>query len=348
MVRLLRILLFPISVLYGVVMALRNVLFSIGIFESKSFDVPIVSIGNITVGGTGKTPHTEYVINLLKEKSDIAVLSRGYGRKTKGFVEVDVDSTAELCGDEPCQMKRKFSQQSVVVCENRREGITQILKRFKPDVVVMDDAYQHRWVKPGLSILLVDYNRPIFKDFIMPTGELREFSCGSQRADVVIVSKCPSDISEGEKRYYNEKLRIEDNQNLFFSSFVYGVLMPVFSAHRAEGLKDCEVVLLTGIANPKPLMAYVEELGARVSVLSFPDHYQFTSQDMDTIVDSLLALDPQNRCIVTTEKDAVRLRSGLDVPQLIKENLFYIPIQVEVLEKELELHKIIESYVTKN
>lgn len=348
MVRLLRILLFPISVLYGVVMALRNVLFSIGIFESKSFDVPIVSIGNITVGGTGKTPHTEYVINLLKEKSDIAVLSRGYGRKTKGFVEVDVDSTAELCGDEPCQMKRKFSQQSVVVCENRREGITQILKRFKPDVVVMDDAYQHRWVKPGLSILLVDYNRPIFKDFIMPTGELREFPCGSQRADVVIVSKCPSDISEGEKRYYNEKLRIEDNQNLFFSSFVYGVLMPVFSAHRAEGLKDCEVVLLTGIANPKPLMAYVEELGARVSVLSFPDHYQFTSQDMDTIVDSLLALDPQNRCIVTTEKDAVRLRSGLDVPQLIKENLFYIPIQVEVLEKELELHKIIESYVTKN
>lgn len=347
-IKLLRIVLFPIAVLYGVVMAVRNMLFSRGVLKSDSFPIPVISIGNITVGGTGKTPHTEYFINLLKERYFIAVLSRGYGRKTKGFVEVKVDSLPEECGDEPCQMKQKFPQQCVVVNENRREGIAQILECFNPDVVLLDDAYQHRWVKPGFSILLVDYNRPIFNDFILPTGELREFSVGSQRADVVIVSKCPANISEDEKQMFYKRLHIKKYQSLFFSSFFYGNLKSAFSKIKAKDLKGMEVLLLTGIANPQPLKTYLEQQGANVTSFAFPDHYQFTTKDMDNVLERFDALDPHRRCVVTTEKDSVRLKIGMKVPALIQENLFYIPIHVEILEDEIKLHQLIENYVTKN
>jgi len=348
MLKMLRIILFPISVLYGVVMALRNMFFSKGIFKAESFAVPVISIGNITVGGTGKTPHTEYLINLLKEKYAIAILSRGYGRKTKGFVEVRGDSSPEECGDEPCQMKQKFPDQTVIVDENRREGIHRILQSYKSEVIVLDDAYQHRWVKPGLSLLLVDYTRPIYKDFIMPTGELREFPAGSQRADVVIVTKCPATISADEKADFQRKLKLGEGQQLFFSTFVYAGAKALFSDKEKESFEGMDVLLLTGIANPKPLKVHLEQHGARVTSFSFPDHYQFSAKDMDAVLSRFEALPPEKRCIVTTEKDSVRLKSGMLVPQLIKDSIYAIPIAVELLEDENELHQIIENYVTKN
>lgn len=348
MFKIIRIFLFPFSLLYGVVMAVRNVLFSMGILKSESYTISVISVGNITVGGTGKTPHTEYVINLLKKKHDIAVLSRGYGRKTKGFVEVTADSLPEQCGDEPCQMKRKFPDQTVIVDENRREGISELMKRFSPDVVLLDDAYQHRWVKPGLSILLIDYGRPIFSDFVMPTGALREFPAGSQRADVVVVTKCPSSISKEEEQRFYKKLNIRDRQHLFFSTYAYGDVQAVFAGGVAQDFIDKNVLLLTGIANPKPLEAYLTAQGAHVSAFPFPDHYQFTAKDMADVVTCFDRLPHDKRCIITTEKDAVRLKAGMDIPIIIKQHLYFIPIAVELLEHEQEFHQIIKNYVTKN
>lgn len=348
MIRILRILLFPISVLYGLVTAVRNILFANGIIESASFDIPVISIGNITVGGTGKTPHTEYVINLLKKKYTLAVLSRGYGRKTKGFIEVKEDSSPEQCGDEPCQMKQKFPSQLVVVDENRKEGIDRIKDTNNTDVILLDDAYQHRRVKPGLSILLVDYNRPVFKDFIMPTGNLREFPAGSQRADIIIVSKCPTEISDKEKSFFLQKLNIKTNQKLFFSTIVYDEAIAIFSKSKTIKLQNTEVLLLTGIANPKPLKIHLEQNGATVSCITFPDHHQFTERDIADITQRFEQLDDKNRCIVTTEKDTMRLKNIANIPEVIKKNLFYIPVKVKILDNENHLHQIIESYVKEN
>lgn len=348
MIKILRLLLFPISVLYGAVMAVRNVLFTKGILKSESYDLPVLAIGNITVGGTGKTPHTEYIIRLLKEDHKLAILSRGYGRSTKGFVEVKEDSTPEQCGDEPCQMKQKFPEQLVVVNENRREGISEILDRGDSDVVLLDDAYQHRWVKPGFSIVLVDYNRPIFSDFIMPTGRLREFPSGTKRADIVIVSKCPAGTTEQDKAHFIHKLRIKETQSIFFSSFSYGEAKAVFSSKSSLELGNAEVLLLTGIANPRPLQDYLERKGASVHSQAFPDHYQFTDKDMNKVLGHYEKLDAVSRCIITTEKDAVRLKSGMSIPETIKDSLFYLPIEVEILDNKEEFNQIVKDYVEKN
>lgn len=347
MIKLLRFLLFPFSILYGVVMAVRNMFFSVGVFKSQSFDLPVISIGNITVGGTGKTPHTEMVISLLKDKYRLAVLSRGYGRKTKGFVEVQEDSLPEQCGDEPCQMKRKFPEQTVAVNENRREGIAQLQDFVSPDLILLDDAYQHQWVKPGLSILLVDYNRPLFKDFMMPTGEMREFSGGIRRADVVIVSKCPVDISQDTKALFKKCLRVSSMQNLFFSYFAYGEAVSVFDVKKTADLFG-DVLLLTGIANPKPLVSYLGSKGANIDSCAFSDHYQFKQKDIDEVLRRFMLLDEASRIIVTTEKDAVRLKSDLDIPQIIKDNLFYVPIEVKIIGDDGVLSQIIHDYVAKN
>lgn len=349
MLKVLRLLLLPFSVLYGMVGAVRNMLFSWGVLTSSRFEMPVISIGNITVGGTGKTPHTEYVLNYLQEAYKVAVLSRGYGRKTKGYRVVETDSIPENCGDEPCQIKQKFPDQTVVVCEDRRLGIETIMSTKDADVVVLDDAYQHRWVKPGLSLLLVDYSRPIFKDFVMPTGSLREFATGSQRADVVIVSKCPATISTDEQAHFAKRLNIKPNQELLFSTFQYGDLKMVFSSktEKVGVLKGIDVLLLSGIANPKPLQSYLEEQGARVTLCRFADHHQFTDADMHK-VDEAYAQLGDKRCVVTTEKDAVRLRSGLTISDKIKNDMYYLPIAVKILDREEVLLQKIKNYVDEN
>lgn len=348
MIKLLRIMLFPVSALYGVVMAVRNVMFSKGILKAENFSIPVISIGNVTVGGTGKTPHTEFVIRLLKEKYNVAVLSRGYGRKTKGFWEVETDSLPEQCGDEPCQMKEKFPEQSVYVDEDRREGIFNIIQKKNVDVVLLDDAYQHRWVKPGLSILLVDYNRPIFSDFIMPTGNLREFSCGSKRADIIIITKCAKDVSDSEKTAFTQKLKLKSHQELYFSTFAYGALKGVLGSEAKIDIWGMDVLLVTGIANPQPLELYLNQQGANIISLSFPDHYQFNDDDIKKIESYFERLSGEKRCIITTEKDAVRLASGVAIPEKVKNHLFYIPIEVEILDNDECLRQKIESYVKEN
>ena len=348
--KVLSVFLRPFSWVYGGVMAVRNVLFSNGILSSTAFDLPIISIGNITVGGTGKTPHTEFVLDLLSDRFNIAVLSRGYGRQTNGFREVAVDSAPVECGDEPCQMKRKFPQHTVAVDEDRRHGVEQLLKKQPLDLVVLDDAYQHRWVQPGLSLLLVDYTRPIFNDHVLPAGRLREFPRGSRRADVIIVTKCPLLISAEEKNKFKEKLHLHGRQQLFFSMFRYGVLKPVFDdvIKFPLTLGNTHVLLLTGIANPQPLADYLSDEGALVDLISYPDHYAFANDDARIISKRFASLPIGQRMIITTEKDAVRLQSGLILSEEVKNNLFYLPIKVEILERKEVLQQIIEDYVTKN
>ena len=341
------ILLWPFSLLYGGVMALRNWCFDQGLFHATTFDIPVLSLGNITVGGTGKTPHTEYLVRLLGQDYSVAILSRGYGRKTKGFRVVEVDSLPHSCGDEPCQIKQKFPHITVVVCEDRREGIKRLTAMGHYDVVLLDDAFQHRWVKPDWSAVLVDYSRPIFRDAVMPAGRLREFPQGLRRADCVVVTKCPLTISKLEKEEFGSRLGMK-GQTLFFSNFRYGNLCPVFAASTGIPSGIDQVLLVTGIAQPQPLADHLMQKGYDVRLCQFPDHHMFVARDIEKITKQFEALTSSSRCIITTEKDAVRLRQLDGLSQAIKENLYYLPIEVNLLGGEEELIKIILSYVRKN
>lgn len=328
-------------------MALRNWCFDRGFCASQSYDVPVLSVGNITVGGTGKTPHIEYLIRILSDAHALAVLSRGYGRKTTGFQDVRIDSLPSDCGDEPCQIKRKFPSVTVVVCEDRREGMRRIMAMGKYDAVLLDDAYQHRWVRPSWSVLLVDYARPLFKDAVMPAGRMREFASGIKRADSVWVTKCPASISDREKAEFGKRLGLEA-QSLFFTNFKYGVLTSVFKLSVEATLDFEQILLVTGIARPQPLADYLKEAGAQVCLLSFSDHHLFTEQDVERIWDSYYKLSSSNKCVVTTEKDAVRFKQINNIPEKLKECMYYLPIEVNVLGREEQFNKILLSHVRKN
>lgn len=348
MIKKLRLLLLPISAIYALVTGVRNILFDLGIKKSQAFKTPIISIGNITVGGTGKTPHTEYLIKLLKPNYKIATLSRGYGRRTKGYKEVEITSTAEQCGDEPCQMKQKHADITVIVNENRCEGVHHLENEQKPEIIILDDAYQHRYVKPGLSILLIDYARPLYKDWVIPAGDLREISIGRTRADIVVITKCPATISSAVKLNIINKIAPKSHQQIFFSTFIYGQPTNVFGREGVEvqNLNHAKVLLVTGIANPLPLEKQIIEMGANINSLAFPDHHNFTQVDADKITSTFV--QNQYKYIITTEKDAVRLRSQLEFPTQVKNAFHFIPIEARFLENEDMFHQKIENYVTKN
>lgn len=348
MIKKLRLLLLPISAIYALVTGVRNILFDLGLKKSEAFKTPIISIGNITVGGTGKTPHTEYLIKLLKPNYKIATLSRGYGRRTKGYKEVTLDSTAEQCGDEPCQMKQKHADITVIVNEKRCNGIQHLEREQKPELIILDDAYQHRYVKPGLSILLIDYSRPLYKDFVIPAGDLRELSIGRNRADIIVITKCPKTISSDAKLHIISKITPKAHQEIFFSTFVYGQAANVFSKEDTNitNLNNAKVLLVTGIANPLPLKKQLHEMGADVASLAFPDHHNFTQKDADKITTTFV--QNQYKYIITTEKDAVRLRSQLVFPAEVRDIFHFIPIEARFLENEDMFHQKIENYVTKN
>ena len=322
----------PLGWIYGGITAVRNLLFDLGVLPQEEFDVPVISVGNITVGGTGKTPHTEYIVDLLRKDHRVAILSRGYKRKTKGFVMADECSTAADIGDEPLQMARKFPDVTVAVDANRREGIRQLCTLHSapctPNVIVLDDAFQHRYVKPGLSILLVDYNRPIYRDTMLPAGRLREKASGSRRADVVVVTKCPADITITEQRGIENALRLEPWQKLFFTTYEYAVDF--------EELRQKRVVLVTGIANPAQLERDLERNGVAFTPLHFPDHHDFTAEDVRKIKD--LFYGGNGALILTTEKDYARLpEMGLEVRTL--------PIRVAFIgHAEESFNKIITDY----
>lgn len=343
-----------LSFFYGLVVGIRNEMFDLKILPSREFDLPVISVGNITVGGTGKTPHTEYIIDLLKSRLKVASLSRGYKRKTRGFFIVEPDSTVKQVGDEPLQIKQKFRDVIVAVDAKRVRGIEKLLALTeKPEVIVLDDAFQHRYVTPGMNILLTDYTRLITKDSLLPYGRLREFASNRERANIIIVTKCPPEIKPIDERIITKELFVRPYQNLYFSRFEYGTPQPVF---REDVLTDNDdlidgsaVLLLTGIANPKPLKDYLMHKSHNILEMKFSDHHNYTLKELDDIVSKFSTLPEENRIIITTEKDMVRIRDIANVPDIIRKNLYYIPLTISFLnDAGKDFDRKILNYVREN
>ncbi len=331
--------------------ATRNLMFDSGIKKVYTPPLPTICIGNITVGGTGKTPHTEYLIELLQHKYKTAVLSRGYGRKSKGYIKANSDTPMPVIGDEPFQMKSKYPDITVAVCEKRVKGIEKLRNDIKDiEVILLDDAYQHRHVKAGLNILLTDSNRPIWNDCVLPFGRMRESLAGIKRADIIIITKCNAltDEQTNECRGYIEK---RSNAPLFFSTMRYGSIYPVFPESAPSRSIDevKEALLLTGIAKPAPLKAEIERRETKVTLMQFGDHHNFSTADLNTIVEKYRSIAEKKKAIITTEKDATRLLHRSDLPTEIKENIYALPIKVEILGgQEMMFNQIIEKYVTED
>ena len=347
--------LLPLSWLYGIGVKLRNTLFDIGILKIRSFNVPVISVGNITVGGTGKTPHVEYLVSMLKDKFNVAVLSRGYKRKSKGFILADKDTTMPDIGDEPYQMKQKFPSVTIAVDKNRCHGIDLLTENDQHlDVILLDDAFQHRYVKPGINILLVDYHRLIIYDKLLPAGRLREPLSGKNRADIVIVTKCPKDLKPMEFRVITKAMSLYPYQQLFFTTLEYSELQKGFpNARHTEvpqlsDLKDTHVLLLTGIASPEQMVHDLTPYCDHLSPLTFSDHHQFRKKDIRLINESFAAL-PSPKCIITTEKDATRLQNAEELSDEVKAHLYILPVRICFMQEQENIfnHNIID-YVHKN
>lgn len=318
--KFLRKLLFPFSLIYGAITFVRNLLFDIGWLKSHSFDLPVVCVGNLSTGGTGKSPMIEFLIQELKDRYKLGVVSRGYKRKTKGYWEVFVNQSAFEVGDEPLQIKRKFPEVTVAVSEKRKIGIEKIKSRT--DLILLDDAFQHRSVTPSFSILLTSYGNLYVNDWILPAGDLRESRTGARRANMVVITKCPEDLSKEKMERIRKKLRLKEYQRCYFSMISYAdEIKTEHGSMPLEHLKDKDFTLVTGIAKPKPLVKYLENKNLRFVHKSFSDHHQFTPgeiQDLD-----------KNKRILTTEKDFMRLQ-----PFIRKAELYYLPISISFLDNQ--------------
>ena len=349
-------LLYPLSLLYGLGVRCRNWLFDCGLLKSKEFDLPVICVGNISVGGTGKTPHTEYLVELLKESYRVAVLSRGYKRKSKGFVCAQQGKTTiSDIGDEPFQMWTKYPDITVAVDADRCEGITRLTENIKPpvEVVVLDDAFQHRYVKADINIVLINYYRPVFMDKLLPAGRLREPAKGQHRADILIVTKCPADLTLEESRQLENGIAPLPNQSLFFTTLAYGDLYALTNRKKVRKLstlsKESEILLLTGIASPTAIIEELSTYTDRIHPLTFSDHHQFEEKDFKLIREEYEKLTKGHRIIITTEKDAARLGTDSRLEDDLRQNCFVLPIKVEFLNNNEELfnNKILD-YVRKN
>ncbi len=330
---LLRYLLFPFAILYGWITSVRNFLYNNGILKSFSFGVPVIAVGNLSVGGTGKTPQIEYLIRLLSSQYKVATLSRGYKRKSEGFVLADANSSAEILGDEPFQIHEKFPNITVAVDANRKNGIEQLLHLHeKPEVILLDDAFQHRRVKAGFYIMLTAYDDLYCNDWMLPTGNLRESRAGARRANMIIVTKCPKDISEIAQRNIKEKIGLD--VPLYFSFIDYDEkVYNETESKSVEEIKSVDKLLLAGIAKPEPFFGYLQS--GNDEQLVFPDHHHFTENDYQTIEDKA-----NNKLIITTEKDYVRLKN-----QQLKATVFYLPIKSSFILDSDHFDKTILNYV---
>ena len=347
----------PLSRLYGWGVAFRNLLFDMGILKSRSYSTPVISVGNITVGGTGKTPHVEYLIRLLKGQMSVAMLSRGYKRKTTGFLLADKNTTSREIGDEPYQIYKKFPDITVAVDQKRTRGIEKLIGREAGkdiDVIILDDAFQHRYVKPGINILLVDYHRLIIYDELLPAGRLREPVKSKNRADIVIVTKCPTDLKPMDFRVITKALNLFPYQQLYFSTHKYESLQPVFNrsdkniSKRIEALSDENVLLVTGIASPEQMKLDLQPYAKRIEPLAFDDHHQFTAKDVARINEAFKAL-PSPKLIVTTEKDVTRLKDMDGLSDEVRQQLYVLPIYITLMQDQEEaFNKNILGYVRKN
>lgn len=333
--------LLPFSWLYGIAVNFRNRLYDRKILKSTKYETPVICVGNLTVGGTGKTPHIEYLIRLLSPKYRVAVLSRGYKRKTRDFRIVETTSHVREVGDEPLQIKQKFPEILVVVDRNRRNAIRKMEEMpedKRPDVILLDDGFQHRRVQPSLSILLVDCNRPVYEDVLLPAGSLREPLSGKHRASVVVVTKCPSDMAPIDFRIYANGLNLFPFQELYFTGFDYGDVYPVFPDVQEQvlsphDLRKKQTFLVTGIASPQPMVEKLELRTYNLYPLHYPDHHFYTESDIMDIQNKLDEIDDDNKIIVTTEKDAIRFRALTFLSDEIKSIMYYIPIKVDFLEE---------------
>ncbi|HUX58319.1 MAG TPA: tetraacyldisaccharide 4'-kinase [Bacteroidales bacterium] len=351
------IILYPLSLLYGLITGIRNFLYNTGILSSVEFHLPVICVGNLTVGGTGKTPHTEYLISLLQREFIVATLSRGYKRKTCNFRIASPTSHVNEIGDEPLQILRKFPDVMVTVDRNRVNGVNRILQKNQDtDVIILDDGFQHRSITPGFSILLSDFERLIVRDHLMPYGNLRESVGNMRRADIILITKSPENITPIQRRLIVKEVDKAPYQNLYFTSLTYSAPLPVFNhSDNEEGQLDisqligCGIVLITGIANPLALKEYLQETAGEIIHLSFPDHYNFKEKDINTIYSSYKDLKSPIKYLITTEKDAVRLREFTNIAEPIRSALFYIPVGIQFLNDDGdEFNNLIVDYVRKN
>lgn len=350
------ILLYPVSLIYGLITGFRNLLYDYGIIPSREFRFPVICVGNITVGGTGKTPHTEYLVELLRKSFKVATLSRGYKRKTKDFRIASSSALVREIGDEPIQIFRNFPDVIVTVDRNRVNGVKRIMKEYpEAEVIILDDGFQHRKLKPGFSILLSDFERPFIRDHMMPYGNLRENKANMRRADIILITKSPEDLSAIQRRLIVKEINKSAKQNLYFTSVCYKAPLAVFENHNVNSRSDisegpgCGIVLITGIANPKPLKEHLQKSYQEITHLTYSDHHSFNENDLLNISSAFINLKSPVRYLFTTEKDAVRLREFTNIAEPVRSAFYYIPIGIQFLnEDKEEFDNLVIDYVRKN
>ncbi len=334
--KFIRFLFFPFAIIYAIITSTRNFLFDVGLLKSTTFNKPVIVVGNLSVGGTGKTPQIEYLIKLLRQHN-LAVLSRGYGRRTKGFVLADASKKATDIGDEPLQFFKKFKDITVAVDEDRVHGIQQL---NKSNVLLLDDAFQHRKVTAGFCVVLTKYNDLFSNDFVLPTGNLRERRVGVNRADAVVITKCPNTITAEDQNEKERLIRRYFDGPIFFSTIKYADVL--LNAKNVEIMTsevgNYEVLLVTGIANPTPMLAYLAALNCAYTHVDFPDHHQFTEKEINGLQNKFDALKSATKIILTTEKDFVRLSDTLN-------NVYYLAIETNFIKGQEEFDSLIEDYV---
>jgi len=332
-----RFLLFPFAILYDLITRIRNYFYDVGVFTSTSFEIPIIAVGNLNFGGTGKTPQIEYLIRILQDENKIAVLSRGYKRKTSGFLLINTSHTPLDVGDEPLQLFKKFSTISVAVDEDRVNGIRELNTKITPDIILLDDAFQHRKVAADLYILLTNYNDLFLDDFLLPTGNLRESRRGAKRANSIIVTKCPNNLSEDAQKKLRKKLNPSPNQQVFFSTINY---LPKTSGSQKisiNKLQEYEIILITGIANPSSLLLFLEGKQCKFHHIEFPDHHNFTSKEIEQIQLKFHGIATTKKILLTTEKDYMRLSDQIS-------ELSYLEIVTDLLVDQKKFDDEIKSY----
>jgi tetraacyldisaccharide 4'-kinase len=351
-----KVVLIPFSWLYGLVIWIRNSLYDNGILSSSGFNLPLISVGNITVGGTGKTPHVEYLVELLNSEFSVATLSRGYKRKTRDFRIASANASVSEIGDEPLQISKRFPEITVAVDRKRVHGVEMLMKQTPPvEVILLDDAYQHRSIKPGFSILLIDYTRPIDSDRLLPAGMLREPATNLNRANIILVTRSPERIKPIEFREYVNRLGLPIGQHLFFTTMRYGDLTPVYTETRSRDASWFKeqvgaVLIVSGIANPRPLRQYARSINTKLTELSFPDHHDYSGKDMEKISTTYHKLKKVHKeiLVLTTEKDATRLQDHKPEPE-IRDAMHAVRIHVHFLNDDKdEFDRQILTYVNSN
>jgi tetraacyldisaccharide 4'-kinase len=337
------------SVIYGAVTALRNRLYDLGILKSHTFPFPVICVGNITVGGTGKTPHVIYLAELLSDTMEVSVLSRGYLRKSRGFRTVSAGDSVDAAGDEPLLMACRMPQTRVFVDRDRVHGITEII-RTSPDTkaIILDDGFQHRAAKAGLNIVLTSHDRLMTCDRLLPLGRLRENISGIKRADVIIVTKVPPEITREEMNRIRETMEIRKEQRIYFTRLAYRKLVALAGGADREITGKMNILLVTGIADPAPLVKYLSGIAAGVTHISFPDHHRFTEKDLSRITSAFDTLDGDCKTVITTEKDGVRLKEITNIADRVRDALYCLPVGVEFIENENEFIRQVYGYTGKD